>query len=109
VRVVRCGPDAADGDELPGDAEAVWVPPRAGADSTAAGFDFARLERLSHRRRLILEVPDGAAGVESAVRLAHPYAVLFGEAVWYRPGIIDLDRLEAALAVVARLNKGAYV
>lgn len=57
---------------------------------------------------MMLEIPDGAAGVETVIRLGRPYAVVLAEAVWFRPGIIDLDQLERALSVVARLNKNAY-
>ncbi len=107
ARVVRVAEGPVE--ELPADAEALWVTPRPGEGSTSTAFDFTRLERLGQRRRLILELPDGAAGVETAIRLARPYAVLFGEAVWFQRGIVDLDRLERALAVVARLNKAAYL
>ncbi len=76
-------------------ADGLWVRPRQGAGFAATGFDWDR-------------VADGAAGVETAVRLGRPYALAFAQAVWFRPGIVDLDRLECALAAVARLNKAAF-
>jgi hypothetical protein len=108
LRIVRIDAGFSEFDPLPDDARAAWVPPRAEGTSSATRFDFARIERLSRRVRPILEIPDGAGGVETAIRLGRPYAVLFADAVWYRPGIIDLDGLEKALGVVARLNKGAF-
>lgn len=87
------------------DPDALWVRPRAEGSSAATRFDFRALERWGRRHRLILEVPDGAAGVEMVIRLGHPYALLFGDSVWFEPGILDLVQLEEALAVVARLNK----
>ena len=89
------------------DPDALWVRPRVTGSSSATRFDFRALERWGRRHRLILEVPDGAAGAEMLIRLGRPYALLFGDAVWYQPGIVDLVRLEEALAVVARLNKGS--
>ena len=108
LRIVRIDAEFTEFDPLPDDARAAWVPPRVAGTSSATRFDFARIERLSRRVRPILEIPDGAGGVETAIRLGRPYAVLFADAVWFRPGIIDLDRLEKALGVVARLNKGAF-
>jgi len=89
-------------------AEGLWIRPRAGADATVTAFDWNRVAAAAGRFRLVLEIPDGADGVETAVRLGRPYAVAFARAVWFRPGIIDLDRLESALAAVARLNKAAF-
>ena len=89
-------------------ADGLWLRPRAGADAAATAFDWGRVAAASERFRLVLEIPDGADGVETAVRLGRPYAVAFARAVWFRPGIIDLDRLESALAAVARLNKAAF-
>jgi len=89
-------------------ADGLWLRPRAGAGAAATAFDWGRVAAASERFRLVLEIPDGADGVETAVRLGRPYAVAFARAVWFRPGIIDLDRLESALAAVARLNKAAF-
>jgi hypothetical protein len=89
-------------------ADGLWVRPRRGASSAATGFDWTRVAAVAERLPLVLELPDGAAGVETAVRLGRPYAVVFAQAVWFRPGIVDLDRLEDALAAVARLNKAAF-
>jgi hypothetical protein len=89
-------------------ADGLWLRPRAGADAAATGFEWSRVAAASERFRVVLEIPDGADGVETAVRLGRPYAVAFAGAVWFRPGIVDLDRLESALAAVARLNKAAF-
>ncbi len=89
-------------------ADGLWLRPRAGAGATATGFEWSSVSAAAARVRLVLEIPDGADGVETAVRLGHPYAVAFAEAAWFRPGIVDLDRLESALAAVARLNKAAF-
>jgi hypothetical protein len=89
-------------------ADGLWVRPRQGAGFAATGFDWDRVAAVAERVPLVLELPDGAAGVETAVRLGRPYALAFAQAVWFRPGIVDLDRLECALAAVARLNKAAF-
>lgn len=89
----------------PSDADAVWVRPAAEGTSSATRFDYRLLENLGRRYRLILEIPDGAAGVETAIRLGRPYGVVFADSVWFRPGIIDVDELERALSVVSRLNR----
>ncbi|MBP7148421.1 MAG: hypothetical protein KBD01_12820 [Acidobacteria bacterium] len=107
VHIVRVPHTPVDPERIPADIDAVWLAPRPGTGS-ATGFDFTRIGRLATWFRVVLEVPDGAAGVEAAIRLGRPYAVVLGEAVWYQPGIVDLDRLEKALAVVARLNKLAF-
>jgi len=106
--IVRVAHERLDVEAIPQAADAVWVRPRASRSGAATAFDFHLLERASRSLRLVLEIPDGAAGVETAMRLGRPFALLFAEAVWRHPGIIDLDRLEAALAVTARLNKAAY-
>ena len=85
--------------------DAVWLRPSGDGSSSATRFDFDMISRLSIRYPTILEIPDGAAGIEPAVRLGRPYGVLLGEAAWFRPGILDLDQIESALAVTARLNK----
>ena len=85
--------------------DAVWLRPTETGTSSATQFDYRMASRLSIRYPTILEIPDGAAGIETAVRLGEPYGVLLGEAVWFRPGILDLDQIESALAVTARLNK----
>jgi len=107
IHVARLSQESAGGRERLPDADALWIEPRCEGTSSATRFDYALLERLSRRRPLLLEIPDGAAGVETAIRLGRPYAVVFGEAVWFRPGIIDIDGLEQALSVVTRLNKAA--
>lgn len=105
VRVVRLSSGLAGQGAIPNDAEAVWVPaPGAGASSLTRR-DYPDLGDFSRRQRLILELPDPLDGLEIAVRLARPYAVLFGQGVWFRPGIVDLDRLEDALAALAALNQ----
>jgi len=105
VTLVRVDHDRADPERIPAHADGVWVRPAPRGSATATRFDFRRLERVARRFPLLLEVPDGAAGVEVAIRLARPHAVLLGEAVWFRPGIVDLEALERALAVVHRLNR----
>ena len=105
VRIVRLAHDRADPDQVPADAEAAWVRPRRDRTSAATAFDWERLARLSLAVPLLLEVPDGADGVEPAVRLGRPHGLVLADAVRFRPGILDLDALERALAVVARLNK----
>ena len=106
--IVRTSPEGFDPGRIPPGADGVWIQPAAGGTSSATRFDFPRIVEAGRVHRVILEIPDGAEGVETAIRLGFPYAVLFGEAVWFRPGIVDLDRLERALAVVARLNKNAF-
>ncbi|UCF68699.1 MAG: hypothetical protein JSV80_05270 [Acidobacteriota bacterium] len=105
VHVACIDQDGLDPETIPADVDAVWLRPRSSGSSSATRFDFALVQKLSHLHRVILEVPDGAAGVEVAIRLGRPYAVLFADAVWFRPGIVDLDLLEQSLAVVQRLNK----
>ena len=107
VHLVRLGWEEFRDGPLPA-ADGIWVRPRPGSGSTATAFDWDRVEGAAERFRVVLELPDGAEGVETAVRLGHPYAVVFARAVWFRPGIVDLDRLEAALAAVARLNHAAF-
>jgi hypothetical protein len=107
LHVVRLGVEALSGGALPGQPDLVWLRPRRDRTGAGSAFDFARVERLARRYPLLLEIPDGAAGVEVAVRLGHPLGVVLGEAVWLQPGIVDLNRLEAALGVVARLNRAA--
>jgi hypothetical protein len=106
--IVRASPEGFDPARIPAGADGVWIQPAGAGTSSATRFDFPRIVEAGRTHRVILEVPDGAEGVETAIRLGFPYAVLFGEAVWFRPGIVDLDRLERALAVVARLNKNAF-
>ncbi len=106
--IIRTAPEGFDPARIPAGADGVWIQPGAGGTSSATRYDFPFLAAAGRALRLILEVPDGAAGVETAIRLARPYGVLFADAVWFRPGIIDLDQLERALSVVARLNKSAY-
>jgi hypothetical protein len=107
LHVVRAPQDGLSPAGIPGDADLVWLRPRAGRGGAGSAFDFDLVERLGRRLPLLLEVPDGAAGVEVAIRLGRPLGVVLGEGVWVQPGIVDLDRLEAALGVVARLNKAA--
>ncbi len=95
-------------ERIPSDVDLLWVRPRKRGSSTATRFDYRRIERLSRRFRVALEVDEGAAGVETAIRLGSPYGLVFAHGVWYRPGFIDTDRLEQALAVVARVNKQAF-
>lgn len=92
----------------PAGASALWVEPSAHDRAASTAYDYHAIERLSRALPLMLEATDGAAGVEALIRLGRPQAVIFGEAVWHHPGIVDLARLEDALAVVARLNKAAY-
>jgi hypothetical protein len=87
--------------------DALWVRPRPAGSATASRYDFRTLERWARRHRLVLEVPEGAPGVEVAVRLARPYALVLAEGVWFRPGIVDIEEVERALGVVARLNRRA--
>jgi len=107
LHVVRAGQEGLSPAGLPGAADLVWLCPRADRAGTGAAFDFDLVERIGRRHPLLLEVPDGAAGVEVAIRLGRPLGVVLGEGVWVQPGIVDLDRLESALGVVARLNKAA--
>lgn len=108
IHVVRVDPGVPLDLPFEPTARALWIPPRPSGSSSATRFDFAAISRLSTKIAPILEVPDGADGVETAIRLGRPYAVVFADAVWFRPGIVDLDALERALGVVARLNKSAY-
>jgi hypothetical protein len=105
VRITAAGQPELEATAPPSDADAVWVRPAAEGTSSATRFDYRLLEHLGRRHRLILEIPDGAAGVETAIRLGRPYGVVFAESVWFRPGIIDVDELERALSVVSRLNR----
>jgi hypothetical protein len=107
VHVVRAVQEGLSPADLPVGADLVWLRPRAERAGAGAAFDFDLVERIGRRHPLLLEVPDGAAGVEVAIRLGRPLGVVLGEGVWVQPGIVDLDRLEAALGVVARLNKAA--
>ncbi len=106
AHIVRLGHEQLEDAGLP-PADGIWIRPRDGVRETALGFHWERVARLALHHRVLLEIPDGAEGVETAIRLGSPYAVVLARAVWYRPGIIDLDRLEAALSAVARLNKSA--
>ena len=106
---IRCaGTDTFESEGIPDAAAALWIEPREREHSAATAYDFHRVERISRSLPLILESTDGAAGVETLIRLGRPHAVLLGQAVWHHPGIVDLARLEDSLAVVARLNKAAY-
>ncbi len=105
VRVVRLAHGRADPDQVPADAEAAWVRPRPRGSASATRYDWERLGRLGLLLPLLLEVPDGAGGVEPVVRLGRPHGVVFADAVRFGPGVVDLDALERCLAVVARLNK----
>ena len=107
-RIVRLSQDVFRAGLAPADADAWWLQPGAGGSSSATRFDFERLVASGRGLRVILEIPDASAGVETAIRLGQPYGVLFGEGVWFHPGIVDLDVLERALAIVTRLNKAAY-
>ena len=107
VHLVRLAWEEFEAGRVPA-ADGLWLRPRAGAAAVATAFDWSVVAAASERFRLVLEIPDGADGVETAVRLGRPYALAFARAVWFRPGIIDLDRLESALAAVARLNKAAF-
>ncbi len=99
IRVVRQELAAAP----PGDADAVWITPPAGA--APATWDFGAVERLGRVLPVLLEVHETGAALETAIRLARPYALVLGSAVWFQPGFVDIDRLEDALRVVAKLNK----
>jgi len=103
--IVRCDRQEGPAPTLPDGATALWVEPRERGSSTATRFDFRLLERWARRAPLMLEVPEGAPGVEIALRLARPAAVILGEGVWLGPGIIDFERLEAALEVVDRVSR----
>jgi len=105
VRIVRLAHGRADPDQVPDDADAAWVRPRKEGTSSATRYEWRRIERLALVLPLLLEVPDGAGGVEPVVRLGRPHGVVFADAVRFAPGIVDLDALERCLAVVARLNK----
>lgn len=104
IHLVRVASEELRGRRLPV-ADGLWIRPREGVRETALGFDWDGVARLALNRPVLLEVPDGAVGIETAVRLGSPYAIVLASAVWFRPGIVDLDRLEAALSAVARLNK----
>ncbi len=108
LHILRVEQEHLDPERIPLEVDALWVRPAQSGTAAVTRFDFRAIERLSFRHRIILELPDGAAGVETAIRLARPYAVLFGACVWQHPGIIDFERLEAALAVVARMNKRVF-
>lgn len=87
----------------PADADAVWITPPPGA--SPATWDFGAVERLGRVLPVLLEVSETGTALETAIRLARPYAIVLGAAVWFQPGFIDIDRLEDALRVVAKLNK----
>ncbi len=103
--IVRADQQAARVPALPEGVSALWVRPRPRGSSSATRFDFRLLERWSRHAPLLLEIPEGAPGVEVAMRLARPSGLVFGEGVWIGPGIIDLERLEAALQVIARVAR----
>jgi hypothetical protein len=107
LHVVRVDQDGLAPSRIPAGADLVWLRPRRDRTGSGSAFDFSLAERLARRYPLLLEVPDGAAGVEVAFRLGGPLGVVLGEAVWLQPGIVDLNRLEAAVGVVARLNKSS--
>lgn len=109
VHLVRVEQEHLNPSLIPNDADGLWIRPAYEGSGAATRFDYRAIEMLSFGHRIIIEVPDGAAGVEAAMRLGRPYALLFGEAVWHHPGIIDLDLLEGALAVVASLNKRSFL
>lgn len=108
LHVVRAGHYEMSPREIAEDADLLWLRPRTDRDGAGSAFDYTLVERLARRRPVLLEVPDGAAGVEVAIRLGRPFGVVLGEGVWVQPGIVDLDRVEAALGVVARMNKAAF-
>ncbi len=103
AHVVRVRQDELSREGRPPECDALWVRPRDEC-SAAQAFDLALIERVGRRCRLIVEVPDGAAGVEAALRLCQPYALLFGEGLWTLPRVLDISELERALAVVRRLT-----
>ncbi|RMG46295.1 MAG: hypothetical protein D6718_05835 [Acidobacteria bacterium] len=105
VALARVPHEAARAERIPDWADGLWIEPAPRGSATATRFDFHRIERLARLRPVMLEIPDGAAGVEVAIRLGRPHGVVFGPAVWFRPGIVDLEKLERAVEVVTRLNR----
>lgn len=87
---------------VPGDLDGLWIVSRR---NHPMPHDITRVERFARKARVLLEAPDCSTGLEAALRLTQPYAVVLGEAIWFAPGICDMDKLEAAIAVVARVNK----
>lgn len=104
LRVTRDDPPSGDARV---DANAVWIAPAsaAGRGGSPGVLDFALIERWARRRHVMLEVADGASGVEVAMRLARPYAIVLGEGVWFQPGIVDMEKLESAMAVISRVSR----
>lgn len=89
-------------DLVPGDLDGLWLISRR---DHPMPHDITRVERFARKARVLLEAPDHASGLEAILRLTRPYAVVLGEAIWFAPGICDMDQLEEAIAVVARVNK----
>lgn len=87
---------------VPGDLDGLWLVSRR---NHPLPHDITRVERFARKARVLLEAPDHSTGLEATLRLTQPYAVVLGEAIWFTPGICDMDKLEEALAVVARVNK----
>ncbi|GAB4222301.1 MAG: hypothetical protein Kow0062_19050 [Acidobacteriota bacterium] len=103
--IVRTGQRPGPPPELPPGAGALWVEPKPRGSSSATRFDYRLLERWGRHAPVLLEIPEGASGVEVALRLARPAGVVFGEGVWLGPGIVDLEQLERALEVVDRIAR----
>ncbi len=95
-------PEIEDLERVPVDLDGIWVIPRR---NHPLPHDLARIERFARRARVLLEAPDHSSGLEATLRLTRPYAIVLGAAIWFGPGICDMDKLEEALAVVARTNK----
>lgn len=89
--------------------DAIWVSPSRGRFADSGVLDLPLIERWSRRHRLAIEVADGAGGVEVAMRIARPYALVLGEGVWFRPGIVDMEKLERAMQVVGRVSRALGV
>lgn len=95
-------PEIEELDLVPGDLDGLWLVARS---HHSLPHDISRVERFARKTRVLLEAPDYSTGLEAALRLTRPYAVVLGEAIWFAPGICDMDKLEQAIAVVARVNK----
>lgn len=89
-------------EQIPCDLETVWLLPRR---DHPLPYDSARVGQFARRFRLLLEAPDTDSGLEAMLQLMPLYAVVLGSAVWFAPGICDLDALETALETIARVNR----
>jgi hypothetical protein len=89
-------------DAVPVDLDALWLLPD---EQGTLPYRQDRVARFARDCRIVIQAPDHDSGLEALVRLIRPDAVILAEPIWYQPGIVDMDRLEAATRAVARANK----